>query len=300
MKVTHALALVSLPLALASTAHAQTWVSNTGNDINACTMAAPCKTFGIAALNTPEYGIIHVLNAGDYGPVIINYPLEIDGGGLASITVSGSNSNPAILVNTGGGVVQIRNLAIHGLSGAKQGIHSQGYGGVDIDNVQVTGFAGDCIGTVSSGPLDLVIKDSTIENCSQNGINILGATSYPTSAKIINTHVRFANGGINASNQVAVSVFHSTFSSPGPPTVSTGTLGVTIDAGNILLDDCEVSGYGLGVSAYAGNAQVSRSSFVDNWVAVATASGGTVVSKQNNSFIGNNSIGTFTSKVALQ
>jgi hypothetical protein len=302
MKVTHALALLSLPLALASAAHAQTWVSNTGNDAGACTLAAPCKTFQRAVAETPVYGSIHVLNAGDYGPVVLSSPMEIDGGGLAAITMNGPSSSAAIAVNIGFGVAQIRNLSIHGLSGANQGIHFQGSGGIDIDHVQVTGIAGNCIWIATAGgSVDAVIRDTTVENCSQSGIYVMGGSpSWPTTAKIINTHVRFANGGITASSVTAVSAFSSTFSSPGQPTASTGSTGISIDAGNLLLDDCQVSGYGYGINSYAGNGQVSRSSFIDNWVAVSTSQGGTLVSNQNNAFLGNNSIGSFTSKVALQ
>jgi len=300
MKSTKMFLLLSCMFALALVADAQTWVSNVGSDSNACTEAAPCKTFQRAVSVTPLYGQVRVLNAGDYGPVVLNQSIQIDGGGLASITVSGSGASAAILVNTSGGVVQIHNLSVHGYAGATQGIHAQGYGGLDIDNVQVTGIAGNCISASSLGPVDLVIKDTTIENCSTNGISLLGEASYTTSAKIINTHVRFANGGLSASYVTAVSAFNSTFSSPGPPTASTGTVGVEVDEGSLILDNCEVSGFGDGVVAYGGNGQVSRSTFIDNWVAVLATQGGTLVTNENNSFIANNSIGTFTSKVALQ
>jgi hypothetical protein len=106
-------------------------------------MASPCRTFKRAVAVTPSFGNIHVLNAGDYGPVVINSPLEIDGGGMGSITVSGSTT--AIMVNLSTGVAQIRNLAVHGYSGASVGIALTGSGAIDIDNVQVTGIAGNCI-----------------------------------------------------------------------------------------------------------------------------------------------------------
>lgn len=288
---------------LTSAAHAQLWVSTTGSDANPCTLASPCRTFQQAAYLVPQYGIIHVLNAGDYGPININYPLEIDGGGLASISVSGSGSAPAIQVKTTG-LVRLRNISIHGYSGAPEGIQMGGYGAIDIDNVQVTGFAGNCIAIRAGfGPIDVVIKDSTIENCSSNGISIEGgAPSYNATVKVINTHVRFANGGLNVGYVTAVSAYDSTFSSPGPPTASTGTVGVFMEEGLLLLDNCEVSGFGVGVESYYLDAtvQVSRSTLIDNWVAVSAPSGGVVVTNANNSFAANHAMGTFTSTVALQ
>lgn len=299
MKRTTLFVLLFGTLAWSGAAQAQIWVSNAGNDSNGCTLTAPCKTFQRAVTVAPSYGIVHVLTAGDYGQVSVSKPLEIDGGGLATITIYGS-SNSAITVNPSGGVVQIRNLAIHGYAGAIQGIAAQGSGGVDIDNVQVTGISGNCISAAPTGNMDIVIKDTSVENCSQNGLYIQGMTGAATSVKLVNTHVRYANGGMVAAVGVTVSAFHSTFSSPGAPSASTGSIGVEVEGGSLVLDDCEVSGWGTGVDAYGGNAQVSRSSFIDNWVAVSASGGGTLVTNGNNSFLANNSIGTFTSKVALQ
>jgi hypothetical protein len=284
-------------ITFSATAYSQTWVSNTGNDSNPCTMTAPCKTFQQAVNLTPTWGQVGVLNAGDYGPITINKAIRIDGAGLASSTVT---SGTAIMVDTpAGSVVQLHNLSLHG-NGAKIGIQSQGAGALDIDNVQVTGFHSNCIQvTVISGPVDVVIKDTAVENCSSSGIYLSADASYPSSAKIINSHVRFANFGLSVSSGVMnVSVFNSTFSSPGPPSASSGT-GVSVSLENsILMDNCQVTGFGVGIFS-EGQIQVSRSSFADNWSALVE-SGGTIISNGNNSFLGNNSNGAFTSTVALK
>jgi hypothetical protein len=260
-------------------------------------MTAPCKTFQQAVNLTPTWGQVGVLNAGDYGPITINKAIRIDGAGLASSTAT---SGTAIMVDTpAGSAVQLHNLSLHG-NGAKIGIQSQGAGALDIDNVQVTGFHSNCIQvTVILGPVDVVIKDTTVENCSSSGIYLSADASYPSSAKIINSHVRFANFGLSVSSGVMnVSVFNSTFSSPGPPSASSGT-GVSVSLENsILLDNCQVTGFGVGIFS-EGQIQVSRSSFADNWSALVE-SGGTIISNGNNSFLGNNSNGAFTSTVALK
>jgi len=275
------------------------WVSNTGTDVGSCLIAAPCRTFTYAVTQTPAWGQLGVLNAGDYGPVTITQAVKIDGGGLGSIQVTSGNG---ITVNTpAGNVVQIANLGIHG-NGAQNGIDFVGAGGLDIDNVQLTGFNNDGIDVVSGGVFDLVIKNTTIENCAGHGIQI--GTPDSGTAKIVNTHVRFANFGLEAADTVTVSVFNSTFSSPGNPTTS-GT-GIDANGSNILLDNVQVSGFGYGVNAdnggviQLGSVQVSRSSFIDNSLALKIGPGGTIISNGDNRFYGNGSIGTFTKTVPLQ
>jgi hypothetical protein len=103
--------------------------------------------------------------------------------------------------------------------------------------------------------------------------------------------------GINAT----VSVFHSTFSSPGTPSASSNTIGVDVSGfTNVMLDDCQVSGFGTGVFAgSSGVAQVSRSSFIGNYLGVSSSGGG-VLSNGNNSFFANDNNGTFFATSALQ
>lgn len=298
MKNVRIFAQLLLAATTAATAYCQTWVSNTGSDANPCTMTAPCKTFQQAIALAPTWGQVGVLNAGDYGPISITKAIRIEGSGLASLTATSGN---AIFVDTpAGSVVQLHGLSVHG-NGAQVAIQSQGAGALDIDNVQITGFHSNCIQVVVVlGPVNLVIKDSTIENCSGTGIYLSPDASYPSTAKIVNTHVRYANGGLSvASGTISVAVYDSTFSSPGQPNASSPT-GIGVGMGNsVLLDNCEVSDFGVGISS-EGQVQVSRSSLVNNWTGLIPSEGGTIVSNGNNSFLGNNSNGSFTSTVALK
>lgn len=279
-------------MALTTAAFSQTWVSNAGSDSNLCTMAAPCKTFQRAVNVTPAWGQVGVLNAGDYGSVTITQAIRIDGGGFAANVTTSGNS---ITVNTpAGSVVQLHNLSVHG-NGATNGIYSPttSSGSLDIDNVQVTGFGGNCININSGG--DVVIKNSTVENCSGSGI-LLGTTS----GKIINTHVRFANTGLSV-NGGNYSAFNSTFSSPGNPSPSLGTVGINVVNSNVFLDDCEIIGYNSGIYNFSSTTQVNRSSFFSNTTALANvADDGVIVSNGNNSFFDNAVMGNFTETIALQ
>jgi hypothetical protein len=189
-------------------------------------------------------------------------------------------------------VVQLRNLSLHG-NGATNGIFSPttSIGALDIDNVQVTGFGGNCI-TLDAGS-DVVIKDSTVENCSGSGI-LVGTTT----GKIINTHVRFANTGLSI-NGGNFSAFNSTFSSPGNP--SPGTVGISVVNSNVFLDNCQIIGFYSGIYNFSSNTQVNRSSFFNNTTALANVfDDGAIFSNGNNSFFDNAVNGSFTATVALQ
>ena len=58
-----------------------TWVASTGSDSNACTFAAPCATFQHAIGDTTAGGEVNVEDDGNYGGIVINNSITIDGDG---------------------------------------------------------------------------------------------------------------------------------------------------------------------------------------------------------------------------
>jgi len=73
----------------------RTFVSVGGSDANACSVAAPCRTFARAAAATSSNGEIVVLDSGGYGPVTITQSLAITAppGIYAGISVPSGNNN---------------------------------------------------------------------------------------------------------------------------------------------------------------------------------------------------------------
>jgi hypothetical protein len=259
-------------MALTTASYSQTWVSNTGTDAGACAITAPCKTFAYAVTQTPTWGQLSVLNAGDYGPVTITKPMRLDGGGFATNVINSSQGN-GITVNTSGGVVQLHNLSLHSNFGGGTGIHFTGFGGLDIDNVQLTGFWIGIYALSGSSVQNITIKDTTIENISDAGINIQGASSANLDAAVvINTHVRYANYGLIAQN-ATVSILNSTFTSPiaGPPPGTFYSDGIVSYDTNLYMDNCQINGYLEGIYANGGITQVNRSSLLNNKYAVVAS-----------------------------
>jgi len=292
MKSARVPALLFCALAFSSAAFSQTWVSNAGSDSNACTMAAPCKTFQHAAGVTPVGGQLAVLNAGDYGPLTITQSIRIEGNGFAAN--NSTTTSDAIVVNTpAGSVVQIHNLSLHG-NGSVEGIYFENAGALDVDHVQITGFE-EGIVVAPSGVSDAVIKDTTVENCNYVCLFFEGTSASALTAKIINTHVRDGSYGIYA-YQATVAAYNSTFSSPGTPSSSSITYGILTEAGSsVFVDNCEFNGFYFGIWSGA-NVLVSRSSFINNLTGVIYS----VASNGNNSFFGNTTNGTFSSTIPLQ
>lgn len=284
-------------LALTSAGYAQTWVSATGSDAASCTRTAPCRTFAHAVTVTPVWGQVSVADPGDYGSVTITQSVTIDGGNMAS---SVATSGTAITVQAGSGVVQLRNLSVHG-NGASVGINFVSGAQLLIENVKVNGFGNWCINAdpAGTGNSDLVIKDTSIDNCSSGGIVILGNGNI--SAKIINTHVNYANTGLEVING-SVNVTGSTFASPALGGSGVGIITATSTSGTpplVMVDNCQISGWGVGILVNSGGiVQVSRSTISYNNYALGTISA-QLISNGNNAFLNNTTMGSFTKTVPL-
>jgi hypothetical protein len=288
MKNAVILVLSFCAMALTTAAYSQTWVSNTGSDTGTCPITAPCKTFAYAVTKTPSWGQLSVLNAGDYGPVTITEPIRIDGGGFATNVIN-SSQGTGITVNTpSGSVVQLHNLSLHSNYGAGYGIYFNGVGGLDVDNVQLTGFQFG-IYAQSSQWQNIVVKDTTFENISSTGIIVNGtsATSLQ-SVVVINSHIRFANFGLTA-EYAAVSILNSTFTSPNAGT-TVGNYGNGIQSinSNLYVDNSQINGYLEAVYANGGITQVNRSSFLNNKFAVVASPN--VISNGSNTTFNNTTL----------
>src|SRR5687768_6761130 len=138
------LCVAAILFALASPAFAQatrTWVSGVGDDVNPCSRTAPCKTFAGAISKTAAGGEINALDSGGFGAITVTKSITIDGAG-AHASILALNVN-GVTINGPGIVVTLRNLSINGANGtAGNGIRIVQAAAVNIDNVNVTNFAG--------------------------------------------------------------------------------------------------------------------------------------------------------------
>ena len=93
-------------------AQTRVFVSAHGADSNACSVAAPCRTFQHAHDVVAANGEIDVLDPGGYGAVNITKAISIQGHGFSGIS---SNGDRAIFIQAGASdVVNLRGLLIDG------------------------------------------------------------------------------------------------------------------------------------------------------------------------------------------
>jgi hypothetical protein len=169
------LAVLSAALAPALPAQAQsltrTFVSAAGNDGNACTVAAPCRTFVGAYAKTQPSGVIAVLDPAGYGSLTITGPVTIDGRGWASITVPASGAG--ITVNAGiNDNVILRGLNIDGANAAgTTGIAFNIGGSLTVDDCVVRNVVVNGLYFGPTGTATLEVSDSTFIGAG-NGIEV--------------------------------------------------------------------------------------------------------------------------------
>jgi hypothetical protein len=219
------ISLVAIFVVVTSAAYGaanRTWVSHTGKDSNACTVASPCLTFAGAYAKTNPGGEIDALDAGDFGPLAINKAITIDGGnGQLATIYQQASAWYGIAVSAGpSDTVTLRNLSIHGTWPAPT----------------KTGTAG--IGVV-------LAQTVHIEHCVVTGF-LTGISIEPTSelnVYVDDTIARDSSVNMELSSNTIASITNSRFS--GSP----NAWGIYIDGTNIqaTISNTEASGDSIGV-----------------------------------------------------
>jgi hypothetical protein len=159
--------------AAAAAAVQRTFVSTGGNDGNACSIAAPCRSFGAAIAQTQDKGEIVVLDSGGYGPVVINKSIEIIAppGIYAGVT---AGAGTGIQVVSPAQTVAIRGITINGLGTGQFGIDVQFGGTITIDRCRIANFTQD--GLRFANAFALSLRDSDIRDNGGNGVVVTSGT----------------------------------------------------------------------------------------------------------------------------
>ena len=175
-------------LAFASLAQGQatrTWVSGVGDDVNPCSRTAPCKTWAGAISKTAAGGEIDALDPGGFGTLTITKSITVDGtygqgfgSTLNSGGINGFSINDSATATPNTVKVTLRNLSIDG-AGTTQGLNG------------IRFIAGK----------ELILENISIENQSNNGIDISLNTAVNGLVKVRNVDVRrIGQAGISLTN----------------------------------------------------------------------------------------------------
>jgi hypothetical protein len=220
------LVLLSMPANAQAT---RTWVSGVGDDANPCSRTAPCKTFAGAISKTASPGEINCLDPAGFGALTITKAITIlcDAVSNGGVLVSGTNG---ITVNlSAAGNVVLSGLDFEGI-------------GTGLNGVSMIGLG------------KLTIRNSSIRNFTQNGVNLAGGAS--ARVYIVNTLITNCAGGVNVGGTGGVANFATLVDSVVDANTSFGVQ-TTNAAGKITLKDTELTGSPAAIIAFAGSAVIS-------------------------------------------
>ena len=171
----------------------RTWVSGVGDDANPCSRTAPCKTFAGAISKTAAAGEINVLDPGGFGGVTITKSITISSESFeAGVLVSGIN---AIIVNAlSTDKIVLRGLDIEGLGTGLNGIRLLN-GSLVVENCTINNFTqqGIDMEPAALATVSLTVSNTLIRRSGQAGILVKPGASATVIGYLEN--VRLANNG---------------------------------------------------------------------------------------------------------
>jgi hypothetical protein len=273
------------------------YVSSTGNDANACTLAAPCRTLTHAIAATTQGGEVRLIDSAGYGASITIGK---------SITVSGNGATifaGPITISNASAVVTLRNLVLNGggTPAGSSGVSITAATTVHIERCTIHGFPQDGVQLTGSA-VDVIVTDSIMRNNGQNGMT---AGTGVTGARLTVDNSRFESnageglivlGGIaNVSRSLAAGNADAGFFVSNAninltaTTAARNVTGYANISGGMSLDS--VTAYrngGAGVDVTnTGTVRLSNSALIENGVGISSSGSSTVLTRQNNTVSGN-------------
>lgn len=210
---------------------AKTYVSGVGDDANACTRTAPCKSFSSALTKTTAGGEITCLDSGGYGFFTIDKSISINCD-AAKAEINAASTTGIVIGAASTDLIHISGLELEGFGTGFRGIQVLAAGSVTIRNTTIRGFQGDgASGTgagisvqANTGTVRLVVDNVTISDNdtvagvpNRFGISLETSFAATVDAFINNTVVTRSGIGLRvvtpagASGSILASVTHSAF-----------------------------------------------------------------------------------------
>jgi hypothetical protein len=261
----------------------RTYVSGTGKDGTACTLANPCRTLQAALKLTNPGGQIQSLDSADYGYVTINQAVTLLGAhgatGVLAANVSG------ITINAGANdVINLKGLDIDGVGSGGNGIQFNSGSTLNIQDSIIRGFASG-INITSTSANSFTVSDTVLSN---NSIGLSAQSSAPitgvlSGVQVINNASGVVATGANSSSQVLLTVQSSMVA-------NNDTVGILSNGfSTISVSDTTIANNGIGVEAQNAGAvlQLFGSSLTGNTTGWAALNGGQVISSASNAIGGN-------------
>jgi hypothetical protein len=284
-----------LTVAPAQAQNARSFVSPTGSDAAACTLAAPCRTFAAAYTLTNASGEIAVLGTAGYGALTITKAISIvnPGGFEAGITVSSGGTG--IIINAGtNDAVSLRGLSIDGGGVGSFGIRFNSGASLTIENCVIRHMSSDGIDFFSSTATSaLTVSNSLVADNGGNGVYL----APDGSATAMFNHVEVNNnsegillyGGNGAgTNTINATVFESVaagnFDTGFFSITPSGTAPTSVMVSHSVAAN---NGTGVGASGTSATVRLANSTVTGNAHGWQAVSSGVMASYGDNYIDGN-------------
>jgi len=265
----------------------RTFVSTSGDDLNACTRAAPCRNFAAAIAQTTAGGEVVALDSGGYGSFTVDKSITIAGAPGSHVAIS-VFSGTGITVNIGTtDTVVLRNLYLTGLGG-DTGIFFPAGGRLFVDSIVASGFAQRALTAAANGG-ELFVRDSLFRNndigvfaeqpmrveitdsrADRNDVIGFGFGNGPQASITRSAATRNGFAGFEIEFTVVLSVSDSVADGNDSGVAAIGP-GAQVTLSRVVLSN-NVS-YGLGVASSGGVARIGGSTVTGNGTGLAQLSG---------------------------
>jgi hypothetical protein len=300
------LLLALFPYSPAQAQFAVTFVSTAGNGTNNCaSAAAACDTFQRAIDQAQPGGVVLVLNPGNFGPAVITKALSIVASGVEGGILGAPGTTSGLVINAGASdVILLRGLMIALGARLGDGIAFTSGGALHVQNCLIRGGSNG-ISFKPNATSRLYVSDTAISDSTSAGIRIVsrGVTTVIT-AVLDRVRLENSGSGIEAvadSSPLAqplqpvpvvnMTVRDSTIAGIAGHAVHVETIGSTRTTLDVFIERTALVHNGTALHAgRAGVVRVNDSAVSGNKVGFS-ASGGQIVSFQNNRLIDNDTDG---------
>lgn len=259
----------------------ESYVSNSGNDGNACTLTSPCASFSTAHNATGSGGSISCISAPASGQLTITKSITIDCTGVAFNDVHGGvlvtiNLPQSDALQT----VRLKGYTINGFGNGTRGVQINAAGTVILEDMNIIQHTQQGVIDLRTSPGKLVITDTAISGNAGAGVVVAGAAG--TAAILDNVTSAGNTFGIAVAAGNSVVVNRSVLS-------GNTTAGVEGDPGaQVVVNNSTISHNNVGVTSYQ-TVRLSNNDIAFNTTAISGSGSGTF---GNNRFSGNGSMGT--------
>lgn len=197
--VVFAWAIVAIAAVVAPAAQAQntrSFVSGQGADANACTRAAPCRSFQRAHDATVANGEISVLDTAGYGSLTITKAISIVNPGGVEAGISATSGGTAIAVNAQpNDVVNLRGLIIDGGGIGVTGLSFASGKSLTIENLVVRNFTSSGLALAPTTPSTIAVSNTYVASNGGHGIYVQ-PNSFGSDVTAIFNRVEVYNSGL--------------------------------------------------------------------------------------------------------